>query len=115
MAYDGQLEWLGCGVFGRHSNQAAEGMDMNEAEFRQELQEQGYGEAQLLEFEPNSAADMHTHEFSAYAFVLSGEFIFVTEDGAATHLPGQTCKLAAGTLHSEQTGASGATILVGKK
>ena len=37
MAYDGQLEWLGCGVFGRHSNQAAEGMDMNEAEFRQEL------------------------------------------------------------------------------
>ncbi len=88
---------------------------MDEAQFRQQLQEQGYGEAQALEFGPNFGNDMHTHDFSACAFVLSGEFTLVTEDGPVTHQPGEACKLAAGTLHCEQTGASGATILIGKK
>ncbi len=88
---------------------------MDEAQFRQQLQEQGYGEAQALEVEPNSVKDMHTHDFSAFVLVLSGEFTLVTEDDSVTHQPGETCKLAAGTLHSEQTGASGATILIGKK
>ncbi len=88
---------------------------MDEAQFRQQLQEQGYGEAQALEFEPNSVKDMHTHDFSAFVLVLSGEFTLVTEDGPVTHQPGEACKLAAGTLHCEQTGASGATILIGKK
>ncbi len=88
---------------------------MKKAQFRQQLQEQGYSEAQSLECEPNSVKDMHTHDFSAFALVLSGEFTLVTEDGSVTHQPGEACKLAAGTLHSEQTGASGATILIGKK
>ena len=88
---------------------------MDEAQFRQQLQEQGYGEAQSLDFEPNSANDMHTHDFSAFALVLRGAFTLVTEDGSVTHQPGEACKLAAGTLHCEKTGASGATILIGKK
>ena len=88
---------------------------MNEAQFRQQLEEQGYGEGYLIEYEPNSANDMHTHDFSAMAFVLSGEFILVTEDGSVAHKPGETCSLKAGTLHSEQSGASGASVLVGKK
>ncbi len=88
---------------------------MNEEQFRQQLQEQGYSEAQSLEFEPNWGNDMHTHDFSAFAFVLSGEFTLVTEDGSVTHQSGEACKLAAGTLHSEQAGASGVTILIGKK
>ena len=88
---------------------------MNEAQFRQQLEGQGYSEAQSLEYEPNSVSDMHTHDFSAFVFVLSGEFTLVTENGTVTHQPGEACELAAGTLHSEQTGASGATILFGKK
>ena len=88
---------------------------MNEAQFRQQVQEQGYGEAQSLEYEPNYVNDMHTHDFSAFVLVLSGAFTLVTEEGSVTHQPGEACKLAAGTLHSEQTGAIGATILIGKK
>ncbi len=88
---------------------------MNEAQFRQQLKEQGFSEAQSIEYEPNMANDMHAHDFSAFALVLSGEFTLVTEDGSVTHQPGEACNLAAGTLHSEQTGASGATILFGKK
>ena len=88
---------------------------MNEAQFRRQLQEQGYGEAQSVEFEPNLVNDMHTHDFSAFVLVVGGEFTLATEDGAVTHQPGETCKLAAGTLHSEQTSENGATILIGKK
>lgn len=88
---------------------------MDEAQFRQRLLGQGYAEAQSLEYEPNSANDMHTHDFSVLALVLSGAFTLVTEDGSVTHQPGEACTLAAGTLHSEQTGASGATLLIGKK
>ena len=88
---------------------------MNEAQFREQAQEQGYGEARSLDFEPNSVNDMHTHDFSAFVMVVSGEFTLVTEAGSATHLPGETCQLAAGTLHSEQIGEAGATILIGKK
>ncbi len=54
---------------------------MNEAQFRQQLQEQGYSEAQLLEYEPNSVNDMHTHDFSAFALMLSGELTLVTDSG----------------------------------
>ena len=88
---------------------------MNEAQFRGQLQDQGYGEARPLEFEPNSVNDMHTHDFSAFVLVVSGEFTLITEDGSVTHQPGETCKLAAGTLHCEQIGETGATILIGKK
>jgi quercetin dioxygenase-like cupin family protein len=88
---------------------------MNEAQFKQQLREQGYGEAQSLEFEPNMTNEMHVHDWSASVLVLSGEFTLVTEDGSATHRPGDTCNLAAGTLHAEQSGADGATMLFGKK
>ena len=88
---------------------------MDEALFRQQLHEQGYGEAQVVEFEPNTAREMHTHDFSAFVLVTRGAFTLVTEDGSVTHQPGEACKLAAGTLHAEQTGASGARILIGKK
>ncbi len=54
---------------------------MNEAQFRQQLREQGYSEAQPLEYEPNSVKDMHTHDFSVFALVLSGEFTLVPFKG----------------------------------
>lgn len=88
---------------------------MNEAQFRQQLQDEGYSDAEPLECEANMAKEMHVHDFFASVLVLKGEFTLVTEDGSVTHRPGETCKLAAGTLHAEQTGADGATILIGKK
>ena len=57
-----------------------------------------------------------THfEFSAFLFVKEGEFTVVRETGEKTHGPGDTCKVDAGTLHSERIGADGASVLVGRK
>ena len=88
---------------------------MDQAQFKQACIDEGYSGAEPLEFEPNLRCDMHTHEFSAYAMVVSGEFTVVRESGSTTHKPGETCKVDAGTLHAEQTGAEGATVLIGKK
>ena len=88
---------------------------MNIEEFKQSLANQGYGEATSVTYEPSMENEMHTHEFSGSLFVLEGEFTHVTEEGAVTHLPGETCQLDAGVLHSERTGPEGTTFLVGKK
>ena len=90
-------------------------VEMNEAQFKLQLQEQGYGEAQSVDFEPNSVLDDHTHDFSAFVLVQSGEITLVTADGPVTYRPGETCMLAADTLHSEHIGATGATLLIGRK
>ena len=88
---------------------------MNEADFRQALKEQGYGEATPVELEPDFSNDMHTHDFSAFLLVQSGEFTLVTEEGSVTHGPGETCQLAAGRHHCERTGAQGVRFLLGRK
>ena len=88
---------------------------MNEAEFRSEIEAEGYGNMRVIEFEPNSSNDMHTHDFTARAFILSGEFNLETEAGPNIQGPGGMCSLAAGTLHCEKAGADGATILLGTK
>ena len=47
--------------------------------------------------------------------MVEGEFILNTAKGAARHLPGETCLLAANVEHAEEAGANGATILVARK
>ena len=88
---------------------------MNEDQFRQQLRERGYGDAQIKEFEPSLDREMHTHELSAMALVMSGEFILALETGSTTYGPGDWCELEAGTVHTERTGPNGATVLLAYK
>ena len=88
---------------------------MTEDRFRQQLQEQGYGEARIRDFEPNLDKEMHTHDQSAMALVMRGEFTLVLEHESTTYKPGEWCELVAGTLHTERTGVGGATVLLAYK
>ena len=88
---------------------------MNIEEFKQSLADQGYSDATSVTYEPSMENEMYTHEFSESLFVLKGEFTLVTEAGSVTHLPGETCQLDVGVLHSERAGPNGTTFLVGKK
>lgn len=88
---------------------------MTEDQFRQQLRERGYGEARIRDFEPNLDKEMHTHDQSAMALVMRGEFTLVLEREATTYQPGEWCELIAGTLHTERTGPSGATVLLAYK
>jgi quercetin dioxygenase-like cupin family protein len=88
---------------------------MNESDFKQRMQEKGYTNPQVKEYEPNQDEPMHTHEVSVMALVLDGEITLVLEDGATTYAAGEWCELPANTLHTERTGSSGATILLAHK
>lgn len=88
---------------------------MDIKEFKQSLVDQGYSEAKPITYEPSMENEMHTHNFSASLFVLEGEFTLITKKEAITHLPGESCQLDAGILHSERSGMEGTTFLVGKK
>jgi quercetin dioxygenase-like cupin family protein len=88
---------------------------MTEDQFRQQLQEKGYGEAKIREFEPNQDKEMHTHDLSAMALVMRGEFILALESESTSYAPGEWCELIAGTVHTERTGPDGATVLLAYK
>lgn len=91
------------------------GVRMNRNEFQHQVREQGYGDAQIKEFEPRLDTEMHTHDFAVMALVVSGQFTLARESGATTYGPGDWCELEAGTMHAEQTGAEGATVLLAIK
>ena len=89
--------------------------DVTIEEFKRSLADQGYSEATSTTYEPGMENDMHTHAFSASLYVLEGAFTLVTDDGAVTHWPGESCQLDAGVVHCERAGPDGATFLVGRK
>lgn len=88
---------------------------MNEAQFKEQLRQNGYADARVVEFEPHRGGEMHTHEFSAMLLVTSGELTLDYEGGPVTYRPGDWCEVVAGTSHCERTGAGGATALAGRK
>ena len=88
---------------------------MTEEQFRTQLQDWGYGEPRIKEFEPNLDGDMHAHDFSVFGLVTRGRLTLAFEGSSATYAAGECCELAAGTVHREQTGADGATFLLATK
>ncbi len=88
---------------------------MDEAQYRQQLAEQGYGEPSLVEWDAGTVNDTHSHEFSASILVLDGEITVTLADGTVTCGPGDTFALAAGIPHAETVGLEGVRFLAGRK
>ena len=88
---------------------------MDVPEFKQQLKEEGYGDAAPLEYGPNKTSEMHTHDFSCFVLVLEGEFGLQTEQGINRYRQGEAFKLPAGVRHAELTRAEGVKALLGKK
>lgn len=88
---------------------------MTEDEFGAKLAAGGYGEAKTKIWEANADGEFHTHDFSALLMVTEGEFRVVLEDETRTLRAGDTCEVVAGTVHLEQTGSEGATVVAGTR
>jgi quercetin dioxygenase-like cupin family protein len=88
---------------------------MEEATFRETLQAQGYDAPSVVDLEADKFVADHTHEFSAYALIVEGQFTVTTPKGPTTCNTGDTFSLASGIMHSEQAGPQGAKALVGRK
>jgi quercetin dioxygenase-like cupin family protein len=88
---------------------------MDAGQFRQQAREQGYGEAQPLEIEPNVKREMHAHDATCFVLVLEGQLSMLTERGAETFGTGDTCVMPSGAVHAEQTGPGGIKGLIARK
>jgi quercetin dioxygenase-like cupin family protein len=89
---------------------------MNEEQFRQRAQEQGYGDFQVKDYAPDRDGPLHTHEFSVMLLVVEGQFALGFEDGSITsYRPGEVCELAANVMHTERAGPTGAKVLLAKR
>jgi len=88
---------------------------MEEKEFRKLLHQGGYCKPELVKIDASSSNELHTHDFTAFALVVEGEFILLDKSGRQVYNPGDTCKVERGFLHNETTGPRGAKVLVGMK
>ena len=91
------------------------GFVMTEEEFRAQLDTKGYHDVAVKEWEPNADGEFHTHDFSAMLLVTRGEFRLVLEDETRSFGPGQWCEVPIGTVHYEQAGVDGASVIAGSK
>ncbi|MDH3684099.1 MAG: cupin domain-containing protein [Acidimicrobiia bacterium] len=88
---------------------------MTEDDFREQLARRGYGDPELTEYQPDADGRFHAHDFSAMLLVTAGEFRLVLEDETEVFGVGDWCEVPAGTVHFEQSGSDGASILAAKK
>ena len=87
---------------------------MDRAEFEAEVRREGY-ELREGEMAPNLHRDAHAHEFDARLFVLDGSITLVFGADRCTYGPGDSCNVAAGTMHEEHTEAEGVRYLAGRR
>jgi quercetin dioxygenase-like cupin family protein len=88
---------------------------MNQADFEKKLTAEGYGEMVDREMEANHFNPEHVHEFDAHVLIIDGEMTITRHGKPETFRAGDTCSLAAGTLHTEQCGPAGARYLAGRR
>ena len=87
---------------------------MNEAEFRAELESDGYTVNEVT-WEAGLINDSHTHDFSAKLMCVAGSVQITTPKGEFSCTPGDRLKVSAGTGHREVVGPEGARLVAGRK
>ena len=80
--------------------------------FEEDLRREGW-DVRYGGQKPGHTADSHAHEFDARLFVLGGEITLIRDGKPQTFRPGDCCEVPAGTLHAEQVGPEGVSVLAG--
>jgi mannose-6-phosphate isomerase-like protein (cupin superfamily) len=87
---------------------------MNRAEFEADAGREGY-EVREGEIKPNEHREAHAHGFDARLFVVDGSVTLVFGDDRITYGPGDSCSVAAGTMHEEHTEGAGVRYIAGRR
>ncbi len=88
---------------------------MNEEQFRERVQQLGFGDLQVKDYAPNRDGPLHAHEFAVMLLILEGQFALGFENGQTEYRPGELCELAATVMHTERAGPEGAKVLLAKR
>jgi quercetin dioxygenase-like cupin family protein len=87
---------------------------MTRAEFETDLRGEGY-EVSEGDIQPNVHRDAHAHGFDARLLVLDGSITLIFGEDRVTYGPGDSCSVAAGTMHEEHTEADGVRYVAGRR
>ena len=88
---------------------------MQQAEFEAKLTAAGYTEIESRSLDPQPVNHGHTHDYDISGLVLSGVFIVDQGEKPGTYRAGDVFFVPAGRSHTEEIGAEGAKIVVGRK
>ena len=88
---------------------------MGELEWRNQVRQDGFDDISKIEWAPGLFNDMHTHDFAANIFVVSGKMTVKTDDEEITCGAGESGALDAGVPHSELVGSAGVSFLIARK
>jgi len=88
---------------------------MDKDEFAAQLRSDGYSEIETKTVAQRQANEGHGHPYAVRGLVLAGAFTVIQDNRPTTYRPGEVFAVAAGRVHSEEVGAEGARILVGRK
>jgi quercetin dioxygenase-like cupin family protein len=84
-------------------------------EFTKTALADGYDSVAVRDWEANSTAELHTHDFAVRGLVTKGE-MWLTRNGLTEHFGvGQSFTMEALTPHSERYGAEGTTYWAARK
>lgn len=85
------------------------------AAFEAELARDGYVEIARRAYPAGHSNGEHGHHFTARGLVLEGEFIITMGGERRSYLPGDVFSVKEDTLHAEDVGPNGVSLLVGRK
>jgi len=84
-------------------------------EFTKTALEKGFDTVAVREWDANSVAELHTHEFAVQVLVTKGE-MWLTRNDQTQHLRvGDTFTMEAETPHAERYGSQGTTYWAARK
>jgi quercetin dioxygenase-like cupin family protein len=88
---------------------------MDQNTFEAELRSSGYSDIEIKAIDPKPANDAHAHDYDVRGLVLDGIFTVKDGDRPTTYRAGEVFAVPAGRAHSEEIGAGGARVIVGRK
>lgn len=88
---------------------------MNEKEWLEKLEKEGFRDIFVWEDEPNAYYPPHTHPELAAHVILSGEMTLTTHGKEITVKAGERFDVKAGEIHAAKIGPQGSKYLVGRK
>ena len=88
---------------------------MDKEAFAVQLKSDGYTEIETKSVPVRPANDGHGHPYAVRGLVLAGTFTVIEDHKPTTYRAGEVFAVPAGHVHSEEVGAEGAQILVGRK
>lgn len=88
---------------------------MDQNAFEAGLKSSGYSEIEVKAIDARPANNLHAQDYDVRGLVLDGIFVVREDDRPTMCRAGEIFAVAAGRKHSEEVGAGGARVIVGRK